>query len=108
MKISNNTYDTLKWIAQILLPALAVFVIAFNGLWNIPNQDSIAGTIMAVDAFLGALLGISSKGYSDGDLHVVTDPSDGGTAVQVATNHVHPAELKQGQTVMLKVNKVAA
>ena len=39
MKFSKNTYDFLKWVAQFL------------------------GTITAVDAFLGVLLGISSNAY---------------------------------------------
>ncbi len=63
MKLSNKSYDLLKWIAQILLPAAATLYVAVAGIWGFPYAKEIAGTISAVDLFLGALLGISSMNY---------------------------------------------
>ena len=63
MKLSNKNYDALKWIAQILLPAAATLYVAVAGIWGFPYAKEIAGTISAVDLFLGALLGISSMNY---------------------------------------------
>lgn len=63
MKLSNKSYDLLKWIAQILLPAAATLYVAVAGIWGFPYAKEIAGTISAVDLFLGALLGISSVNY---------------------------------------------
>ena len=63
MKLSNKSYDLLKWIAQILLPAAATLYVAVAGIWGFPYAKEIAGTISAVDLFLGALLGISSINY---------------------------------------------
>lgn len=63
MQFSNSTYNTLKWVAQILLPALAVFYIAVAPLWGFPKQEEVAGTIMALDLLLGTLLGISNANY---------------------------------------------
>lgn len=63
MKLSNSTYDILKWIAQILLPALGTLYFALAKYWNLPCPAEVVGTITAVDAFLGALLGISSMNY---------------------------------------------
>lgn len=65
MVFSNAVYDKLKWIALILLPALATLYLALSKFWPIPYPEQIAGTIMAVDAFLGAVLQISSKNYND-------------------------------------------
>ena len=71
MKFSNKTYDILKWIAQILLPALGTLYFALAQIWHFPLAEEIVGTITAVDAFLGVLLGISTKNYykenDDGD-----------------------------------------
>lgn len=71
MKFSNKTYDILKWIAQILLPALGTLYFALASIWGFPYAEQIVGTITAVDAFLGVLLGISTKNYykenGDGD-----------------------------------------
>lgn len=63
MKLDNKTYDVLKWVAQILLPASATLYVAVAGIWGFPYAKEIAGTISAADLFLGALLGISSMNY---------------------------------------------
>lgn len=63
MKLSNKTYDILKWIAQIGLPAVATLYSALAGIWGLPYGEQIVGTIVAVDTCLGVLLGISSNQY---------------------------------------------
>lgn len=64
MKLSNKVYDILKFIAQILLPALGTLYFALAGIWGFPYGEQIVGTITAVDTFLGALLGISTYQYN--------------------------------------------
>ena len=61
--MSNKLYDVLKWVAQILLPAIATLYFALAGIWNLPYGEEIVGTITAIDTFLGVILGISSKTY---------------------------------------------
>jgi len=61
--MSNKLYDILKWIAQILLPALGTLYFALAGIWGFPYGEQIVGTITAVDTFLGVVLGISSAQY---------------------------------------------
>ncbi len=63
MKMSNQTYDILKWIAQIFLPALGTLYFALAQIWGLPYGEQIVGTLTALDAFLGALLGLSSAQY---------------------------------------------
>ena len=65
MVFSNAIYDKLKWIALILLPALAALYVAIAKYWNLPYPEAISGTIMAIDAFLRAILQISSKNYNN-------------------------------------------
>lgn len=62
--MNNKTYDILKYIAQIVLPALGTLYFALAGLWNFPYVEQVVGTISAVDTFLGVLLGISSNNYN--------------------------------------------
>ena len=62
--MSNKTYDTLKFVAQIILPAIGTLYFALAGLWNFPYVEAIVGTITAIDAFLGAILGISTAQYN--------------------------------------------
>ena len=63
MKMTNKTYDVLKWIAQYLLPAAGTLYFALAGIWNLPYGEQIVGTITAIDTFLGVLLGISAANY---------------------------------------------
>ena len=64
MKMSNKMYDVLKYIALILLPALGALYFALAKIWGFPYATEIVGTISAVDAFLGALLQISTNKYN--------------------------------------------
>ena len=61
--MSNKMYDILKYIAQIGLPALGALYFALSTIWGFPYGEQIVGTITAIDAFLGALLGISTVQY---------------------------------------------
>ena len=64
MKMSNKVYDILKYIALIVLPALGTLYFALAKIWGFPYGEEIVGTITAVDAFLGALLKISTDQYN--------------------------------------------
>ena len=64
MNISNKVYDILKWVAQYLLPALGTLYFALAGIWNFPYGEEVVGTITAIDAFLGVILGISTAAYN--------------------------------------------
>lgn len=64
MKISNKTYDILKWIAQYFLPAVGSLYFAIASIWGLPYGEQIVGTITAIDTFLGIILGISTAQYN--------------------------------------------
>jgi hypothetical protein len=63
MIFTNKTYDILKWIAMILLPALGAFYFGLAAIWGFPYGEQVVGTITVIDTFLGAILGISSSNY---------------------------------------------
>lgn len=65
--MSNKVYDVLKFIAQIVLPALGTLYFALASIWGLPYGEQIVGTITAIDAFLGAILGISTSHYNKGN-----------------------------------------
>lgn len=64
--MSNKTYDVLKYIAQVVLPALGTLYFALSGIWGLPYGEQIVGTITAIDTFLGVVLKISSDNYYKG------------------------------------------
>lgn len=63
MKLNDKLYDILKWVAIIVLPALATLITVVFKVWNIPYGDEIAQTITAVATFLGAVLMVSTAQY---------------------------------------------
>jgi hypothetical protein len=64
MKMSNQTYDVLKWIALCGLPAISTLYFAVASIWGLPYGEQVMGTITAVDTFLGVILGISTSQYN--------------------------------------------
>lgn len=70
MKMNNKVYDVLKWIALILLPAIATLYFALSGIWGFPYGEEIVGTITAIDTFLGVILGISSNTYNKSNYEI--------------------------------------
>lgn len=70
MKMNNKLYDVLKWISMIVLPAIGTLYFALAGIWGFPYGEEIVGTIVAVETFLGASLGISNVQYKKAS-HVV-------------------------------------
>ena len=63
MLLTNRIYDILKWIALYFLPAGGALYFAVSKIWGLPYGEEILGTLAAVIAFLGAILGISSNAY---------------------------------------------
>lgn len=63
MKLSNKTYDILKYIVTIGLPALTTLWLTLASIWGIPYGEPIGATMGAITVFLGALIGISNANY---------------------------------------------
>lgn len=67
MKMSNSVYDVLKWAQRLLLPAVGTLYLSLGSIWSgivsLPYPEQVAATIMAIDTFLGVLLGLSSAKY---------------------------------------------
>ncbi len=70
MVFTNDTYDKLKWVAQILLPALGTLYFGISSIWGLPYGEQIVGTITVIDTFLGAILKISTNNYNKQALHM--------------------------------------
>ena len=64
MRISDELYDLLRAIADLLLPALGALYFGLAGIWNFPYGEQVVGTITVIDTFLGAILGISTVQYN--------------------------------------------
>ena len=65
--MSNKTYDILKWITLVFLPALTTFVGVILNCFNIEYTDIVLTIMIGFDTFLGSLLGISNINYKKGN-----------------------------------------
>lgn len=63
MKFKNETYDVLKYVALIALPAIQVFWLTIGKIWDLSYTVEIGATIGAVALLLGTLLGVSTANY---------------------------------------------
>lgn len=68
MKLKNETYDLLKWIAVIFLPALTTFTGVVMKCFSVEYTDIVLTIMVAFDTFLGSVLQVSSSNY-EGDKH---------------------------------------
>lgn len=63
-RLKDSTYNFLKWICLIALPAVAVFYAVIAKIWGLPYEAEIPATINAIAVLIGALIGISNKNYN--------------------------------------------
>lgn len=106
--ISNRLYDTLKWIAQILLPAIGALYFGLGDIWNLPKVNEVVGTLTVIDAFLGVLLGASARQYNnsdakyDGTIDVLEQDETKLFSLNLDSD---PDDLENKDEVLFKVNK---
>jgi hypothetical protein len=65
--LSNSTYNALKHIASIGLPAAAALYFALAHIWHLGDVDQVMATIAAVNTALGGLLGYSTMTYNSSE-----------------------------------------
>lgn len=63
MRMTNETYNTIKAVVQIVLPALATFLIAMAKVWDIDILNNVGASITAIVTLGSGLLGASSAIY---------------------------------------------
>ena len=105
--ITGKLYDRLKFLAQIVIPAVGTLYFALSQIWGLGSGEEVVGTLVAVDAFLGALLGVSQSNYDKdvvkgGELNVTE--TDEGKTFSLELNK-HPDELAAKKEVHFKVVK---
>ena len=64
MKLSNKTYDVLKWLVWLFLPALGVFVGVLGQSFGWKNTDTILTILTAFTTFLGTITGVSNREFN--------------------------------------------
>jgi Putative phage holin Dp-1 len=92
LAMSQKTYENLKFVALVLLPALSTLYFTLGSVWGLPAVTQVIGTIAAVDTFLGVILGLSTKAYQASDARFggninIMPKDDGGLLYSLDLNY---------------------
>jgi len=71
--IPPKLYDFLKYVALVILPAVAALVITLGTILHWDAATVTAGVVTAVDTFLGLILGKSATNFKQQDMNVFGD-----------------------------------
>lgn len=63
MKLNNKTYDTLKWVLAVVVPATIMLITTLGKLYHF-DTELIIGTIGAFATFVGSIFMKSSLNYN--------------------------------------------
>lgn len=105
--LSSKQYDIIKWLTVTLLPAIGTLYFALATIWNFPAGEQVLGTLLAVQAFIGVVIGVSTKQYEesgekyDGEIKVKETPEKLGYSLDLKDD---PETLKKKDEVVFKVN----
>jgi len=100
--MNSKVYDVLKPIAMIWLPAFASFYFAVASIWGFHDTTAVIGTLSAADAFLGVILGISSKIYTPPVDGAIVVDNNGLKTVQLPGLEAHQIAAKPTLTLQVK------
>lgn len=65
--MNNKTFDILRTICEIALPALSTAYYGLTELWHLPYAKEICGTLAIAAAFIGAFINVKRKQYNSLD-----------------------------------------
>lgn len=71
--MSNRTFDTLRTICEVVLPALGTLYFALAKIWGFGYGTEIVGTISAISVFIGTVIGVKRALYNAVEMD---DPDD--------------------------------
>ena len=81
--LSNRTYDILKKLVQMVLPAAATLYFTLAGIFGLPGAEQVVAASAAFATFFGVVLKISDRSYQssgakyNGSVNVTTDEVGG-------------------------------
>ncbi len=63
--MSNKTFDVLRTICEVVLPAISAAYFGLADIWGLPMPDKICGTIAVLITFLGAFINVKRKQFNE-------------------------------------------
>ncbi len=106
--LSPTWYNRLRFLVQIVSPALITLVLSLDTSVGIPSEEAVIGVISSITVFLGVLLRFSRKRYEksparfDGVIEVSTN--DQGVKVISQGYSIDPLEIENKKELTFKVD----
>ena len=90
-------YKRIKWFVSIVLPAFGTMYFALSDALGLPYVTQVLGAITAVSAFLGTIMGFSSRTFTKSEARY-----DGTMTItgQQNVNGLYSLELKDGPSTL--------
>jgi len=104
--INPKVYDFLKYVALVVLPAVAALVLGLGVTLKWSDATGVAGVITLVDTFLGAILGKSASNYKQqkpdvfGELVVTQDLEGTPTGIRMVGYKENPVFVDNTQLLV--------
>lgn len=106
--LGDRSYQVMKHLVQVVLPALGTLYFALEQIWDIPLGLEVVGTITAICTFLGISLGISTHAYHKSDAkydgRIVVHEDDHKKNFQVVLKQ-DPDTIDQSKEILFRVDK---
>lgn len=105
--MSPALYDKMKFTVQTALPAISTLYFTLGAIWDLPAVTQVIGTLAALATFLGVLVGVSSKTYSNSearfDGHIAITQTPEGTKLYSLEFDGDPHDIDQKDAVTFRV-----
>ena len=62
--LNNKSYEIMKWITMIALPAISVFIGAVGVDLGVSDPDTLVTILNAITVLMGSLIGVSTLNYN--------------------------------------------
>lgn len=62
--MTSKAFDRLRFLAEIGLPATSTLLTTIGVIWALPVMVPVVATVVAVNTFIGALVGIKRSNYN--------------------------------------------
>lgn len=108
MFLSDKLYNTLKFLALVLLPAVSALYFGLAQIWGLPNAEQVVGTVAVVETFLGLLLRSASKSWENSDVKYdgEFEEAEDGSRLELKSVNYAAIDPAAGKTELLfKVNR---
>lgn len=67
--MKNKTYDKLKNMALVILPAVGALYFGVAQIWGLPKAEEVVGTVAVITTFVGVVVKAAQVSYNNGSVN---------------------------------------